>query len=120
MTAQPDCRHARRVRLSRTGYSIVEDEDGPAHPRISALSPRDVEIAGAYLPQQQSCWLLYVTPLLAAVAEVEFHTDHLRLFSRDEARLWVDLLARLFVKSSDSATHAPTSERPASSRGEAA
>lgn len=102
------------------GYSIVEDEDGPSHPRISAVSPLDVEIVGAYMSQQQSYWLLYVTPLLAAVAEVEFRTDHLRLFSRDEARLWVNLLAHLFVKSSERGTHARTRQRPVPTRGEAA
>ena len=84
------------------GYTIVEDEDGPAHPRISAVSPMDVEIAGAYQHPHRDYWLLYVTPLLAGVAEVEFRADHLRLFSREEARLWVDMLAHLFVKFSDS------------------
>ena len=81
-------------------YSIVEDEDGPDYPRISAVSSTDdVEIAGAYQHPHREYWLLYVTPLLAGVAEVEFRADHLRLFSREEARLWVDLLAHLFVKS---------------------
>ena len=83
-------------------YSIVEDEDGPDYPRISAVSSTDVEIAGAYQHPHSDYWLLYVTPLLAGVAEVEFRADHLRLFSRDEARSWVDMLAHLFVKSCDS------------------
>jgi hypothetical protein len=89
------------VRSTETvaAYSIVEDEDGPDYPRISAVSSTDVEIAGAYRHPHREYWLLYVTPLLAGVAEVEFRADHLRLFSHDEARLWVDMLAHLFVKS---------------------
>jgi hypothetical protein len=79
-------------------YSIVEDEEGPAHPRISAVNASDVEIAGAFQPPQRPYWLLYVTPLLAAVAEIEFRPDPLPLYSRDEARQWVNLVAQLYVK----------------------
>lgn len=78
-------------------YSIVEDEDGTSSPRISAVSASGEEIAGAYLPHGQANWRLYVTPLLASVAGVQFRQSHLHLFSRDEACRWVDLIARLYV-----------------------
>jgi hypothetical protein len=84
--------------MTRSGYSIIEDEDGPTRPRISAVNGADVEIVGAYQPPHVSYWMLYVTPLLAAAADVDFHLDHLRLGSRDEARQWVDLVAHLYVK----------------------
>jgi hypothetical protein len=79
------------------GYSIVEDEDGSSSPRISAVSASGEEIAGAYLPHGQANWRLYVTPLLASVAGVQFRQSHLHLFSREEASRWVDLIARLYV-----------------------
>ena len=80
------------------GYSIIEDEEGPAHPRISAMNASDVEIAGAFQPPQRPYWLLYVTPLLAAAAGIEFRPDPLPLWSREEARQWVNLVAELYVK----------------------
>jgi hypothetical protein len=80
------------------GYAIIEDEDGPARPRISAVNATDVEIAGAFQPPHTPYWLLYVTPLLAAAADVEFRIDHLHLQNRQEARQWVDLVAHLYVK----------------------
>ncbi|MBO0883692.1 MAG: hypothetical protein J2P17_25825 [Mycobacterium sp.] len=79
-------------------YSIIEDEEGPASPRISAVNAFDVEIAGAFQPPQRPYWLLYVTPLLAAVAGVESRPDPLPLYSRKEARQWVNLVAQLYVK----------------------
>jgi hypothetical protein len=79
-------------------YSIIEDEEGPASPRISAVNASDVEIAGAFQPPQRPYWLLYVTPLLAAVAEIESRLDPLPLYSRKEARQWVNLVAQLYVK----------------------
>jgi hypothetical protein len=79
-------------------YSIIEDEEGPAHPRISAVNAADVEIAGAFRPPQRPYWLLYVTPLLAAVADIGFRPDPLPLCNREEARHWVDLVAQLYVK----------------------
>lgn len=79
-------------------YSIVEDEEGPADPRISAVNPSDVEIAGAFQPPQRPYWLLYVTPLLAAAAGIEFLPDPLPLGSREEAKQWVNLVAQLYVK----------------------
>jgi hypothetical protein len=79
-------------------YSIIEDEEGPAHPRISAVNASDVEIAGAFQPPQRPYWLLYVTPLLAAAAGIEFRPDPLPLWSREEARQWVNLVAELYVK----------------------
>ena len=79
-------------------FSIIDDEDGAAHPRISAVNALDVEIAGAYQPQQRQYWLAYVTPLLAATAGVEFHPDHISLGSREEARQWVNLVAHLYAK----------------------
>lgn len=86
------------ARATKAGYSIIEDEDGPTRPRISAVNASDVEIAGAFQPPHMPYWLLYVTPLLASTADVEFHLDHLRLRSREEARRWVDLVAHLYVK----------------------
>jgi hypothetical protein len=93
-------RSARRsaARASNGAYSIIEDEDGPARPRVIAVNASDVEIAGAFQPPHTPYWLLYVTPLLAAAAEVEFRIDHLRLQNREEARQWVDLVANLYVK----------------------
>jgi hypothetical protein len=79
-------------------YSIIEDEEGPAHPRISAVSASDVEIAGAFQPPRRPYWVLYVTPLLAAAAGIEFCPDHLQLCSREEARQWLNLVAQLYVK----------------------
>jgi hypothetical protein len=79
-------------------YSIIEDEEGPASPRISAVNASDVEIAGAFQPPRRPYWLLYVTPLLAAVAGIESRPDHLPLYSRKEARQWVNLVAQLYVK----------------------
>jgi hypothetical protein len=79
-------------------YSIIEDEEGPASPRISAVNASDVEIAGAFQPPQRPYWLLYVTPLLAAVAGIESRPDPLPLYSRKEARQWVNLVAQLYVK----------------------
>jgi hypothetical protein len=79
-------------------YSIIEDEEGPARPRISAVNASDVEIAGAFQPPQRPYWLLYVTPLLAGVAGIEARPDPLPLNSREEARQWVNLVAQLYVK----------------------
>jgi hypothetical protein len=79
-------------------YSLVEDEDGPAHPRISAVNASDVEIAGAFQPPERPYWLLYVTPLLAAAAGSQFRPDPLPLYSREEARQWVNFVAQLYVK----------------------
>lgn len=79
-------------------YSIIEDEDGPGHPRISAVNASDVEIAGAFQPPERPYWLLYVTPLLAAAAGIEFRPDPLPLGSREEAMQWVNLVAQLYVK----------------------
>jgi hypothetical protein len=79
-------------------YSIIEDEEGRAYPRISAVNASDVEIAGAFQPPQRPYWLLYVTPLLAAAAGIEFRLDPLPLHSREVARQWVNLVAQLYVK----------------------
>jgi hypothetical protein len=79
-------------------YSIIEDEEGPVHPRISAINASDVEIAGAFQPPERPYWLLYVTPLLAAAAGIEFRPEPLPLYSREEARQWVNLVAQLYVK----------------------
>jgi hypothetical protein len=58
----------------------------------------DVEIAGAFQPPHLPYWLLYVTPMLATTAGVDFHPDHLRLRSREEARNWVHLVAHLYAR----------------------
>ena len=79
-------------------YSIIEDEEGPASPRISAVNASDVEIAGAFQPPQRPYWLLYVTPLLAAVAGIDSRPNPLALYGRKEARQWVNLVAQLYVK----------------------
>ena len=79
-------------------YSIIEDEEGPALPRISAVNASDVEIAGTFQPPQRPYWLLYVTPMLAAAAGIEFRPDPLPLSSREEAGHWVNLVAQLYVK----------------------
>jgi hypothetical protein len=81
-----------------SGYTIIEDEEGPGRPRISAVNDADVEIVGAFQPPHVPYWMLYVTPLLAAAADVDFQLDHLRLRNREEASQWVDLVAHLYVK----------------------
>ncbi|MGH3525516.1 MAG: hypothetical protein ACRDU4_22475, partial [Mycobacterium sp.] len=73
-------------------YSILEDEAGPAHPRISAVNASGEEIAGAFQPPERPYWLLYVTPLLATAAGIEFRHDPLLLSGREEARQWVHLV----------------------------
>ena len=85
-------------RAMNHSYSIIEDEEGPAHPRISAVNASGVEIAGAFQPPQRPYWLLYLTPLLADAAGIEFRPDPLPLYSREEARQWVNLVAQLYVK----------------------
>jgi len=62
------------------------------------VNPSDVEIAGAFQPPQRPNWLLYVTPLLAAAAGIEVRPDPLLLYSREEARQWVNLVAQLYVR----------------------
>jgi len=94
---QPPADWASAGAMSR-GYSIVEDEEGSARPRISAISASGVEIAGAFQPPQRPYWLLYATPLLAAAAGIEFRHDPIPLGSRDGARQWVNLVAQLYVK----------------------
>jgi hypothetical protein len=79
-------------------FSIIENEGGATHPRISAVNELDVEIAGAFQPPQRRYWLAYVTPLLAATAGVDFHPDHISIGSREEAGQWVNLVAHLYVK----------------------
>ncbi|ORV56344.1 hypothetical protein AWC06_03490 [Mycobacterium fragae] len=86
------------IASSATNYSIVEDEQGPAHPRISAVNASGVEIAGAFQPPDRPYWLLYVTPLLANTAGIEFRHDPVPLGGREEARQWVNLVAQLYVK----------------------
>ena len=112
LPTDPTARHPTRRRPARPpaivdwptsgamseSYSIIEDEEGPGHPRISAVNASDVEIAGAFQPPQRPYWLLYVTPLLAAAAGIEFRPDPLPLWSREEARQWVNLVAELYVK----------------------
>jgi hypothetical protein len=90
--------HRRQCSGGKERYEIIEDEEGPNHPRISAVNAADVEIAGAFQPPHMPYWLLYVTPMLATTAGVEFLPDHLRLRSRDEARNWVHFVAHLYAK----------------------
>jgi hypothetical protein len=83
-------------------YTINEDEDGPACPRISAVTTASgIEIAGAYQPPNSTDWRLYVTTNLATVAGMDFREDHLHLFGREQARHWVELVAHLYVKASE-------------------
>jgi hypothetical protein len=77
-----------------TRYRIVEDEDSSQ--RVSAVDDNDQLIVGAFRPAQNNYWLLYITPLVAAAAGVPFRPDHLPLWSRDQARRWVDLVAHLY------------------------
>jgi hypothetical protein len=79
-------------------YSIIEDEEGPVRPRISAVTGSGLEIAGAFQPPQRPYWLLYVTRLLVAAAGMEFRHDPLPLSSREEAGQWVNLVAQLYVR----------------------
>jgi hypothetical protein len=90
--------HRQRRPASQEPFAIIEDEEGPQHPRISAVDATDVEIAGAFQPPHLPYWLLYVTPMLATTAGVDFHPDHLRLRSREEARNWVHLVAHLYAR----------------------
>jgi hypothetical protein len=91
-------RHPQRPIAGQEPFAIIEDEEGPQYPRISAVDAADVEIAGAFQPPHLPYWLLYVTPMLATTAGVEFLPDHLRLRSRDEARNWVHLVALLYAR----------------------
>jgi hypothetical protein len=88
----------RQRRSCRERFVIIEDEEGPQYPRISAVDAADVEIAGAFQPPHLPYWLLYVTPLLATTAGVEFLPDHLRLRSREEAMNWVHFVAHLYAR----------------------
>jgi hypothetical protein len=90
--------HRQQCSAGKERFVIIEDEEGPRYPRISAVSAADVEIAGAFQPPHVPYWLLYVTPMLATIAGVEFLPDHLRLRSRDEARNWVHLVAHLYAR----------------------
>jgi hypothetical protein len=95
-SGRPDHRQRRPAR--QEPFAIIEDEEGPQYPRISAVDAADVEIAGAFQPPHLPYWLLYVTPMLATTAGVDFHPDHLRLRSREEARNWVHLVAHLYAR----------------------
>jgi hypothetical protein len=75
-------------------YRIIEDDDSSQ--RVSAVNDTDQLIVGAYRPAQNNYWLLYITPLLASAAGVPFRPDHLPLWSREQARQWVDLVAHLY------------------------
>ena len=77
-----------------TRYRIVEDDDGSQ--RVSAVDDNDQLIVGAFRHAQNNYWLFYITPLVAAAAGVPFRPDHLPLWSRDQARRWVDLVAHLY------------------------
>jgi hypothetical protein len=90
--------HGRQCSTGKARYEIIEDEEGPNYPRISAVNAADVEIAGAFQRPHRPHWLLYVTPLLAATAGVDSHPDHLLLRNRDEARHWVHFLADLYAR----------------------
>jgi hypothetical protein len=90
--------YRQRRSAGKERFVIIEDEEGPQYPRISAVDAADVEIAGAFQPPHLPYWLLYVTPMLATTAGVEFLPDHLRLRSRDEARNWVHLVAHLYAR----------------------
>ena len=90
--------HRHRRPAGTEPFAIIEDEEGPQYPRISAVDAADVEIAGAFQPPHLPYWLLYVTPMLATTAGVEFLPDHLRLRSRDEARNWVHVVAHLYAR----------------------
>jgi hypothetical protein len=90
--------HRQRRCAGKEHVVIIEDEEGPNFPRISAVNAADVEIAGAFQTPHRPHWLLYVTPLLAATAGVDSHPDHLLLRNRDEARHWVHFLADLYAR----------------------
>jgi len=75
-------------------YRIIEDDDSSQ--RVSALDDNDQLIVGAFRPAQKNYWLLYITPLVAAAAGVPFRPDHLPLWSRAQARQWIDLVAHLY------------------------
>jgi hypothetical protein len=64
---------------------------------VSAFDDNDQLIVGAFRPAQ-NYWLLYITPLVAAAAGIPFRPDHLPLWSREQARQWVDLVANLHCR----------------------
>lgn len=99
---------------TRIRYRIVEDDNSSQ--RVSAADDNDQLIVGAFRPAQNNYWLLYITPLVADAVGVPFRPDHLPLWSREQARQWVDLVARLYCRAtqcSESAqdTHAVSSGR---------
>jgi hypothetical protein len=75
-------------------YRIIEDDDSSQ--RVSAINDDDQVIVGAFHPAQKNYWLLYITPLIAEAAGVPFRPDHVPLWSPEQARQWVDLLAHLY------------------------
>jgi hypothetical protein len=72
---------------------IIEDDDSSQ--RVSAIKGADQPIVGAYRPTHNDYWLLSITPLPASAAGVPFRPDHLPLWSREQARQWIDLVAHL-------------------------
>jgi hypothetical protein len=78
----------------RVKYRIVEGDDSIE--RVCAVDDRDQVIVGAFRSTQENYWLLYITPLVAQAAGVAFRPGHVALWSREQARQWVDLLGHLY------------------------
>ena len=95
-------------------YRIIEDDDSSQ--RVSAVDDNDQLIVGAFRPAQNNYWLLYITPLVAAAAGVPFRPDHLPLWSRAQARQWIDLVAHLYCRATHSAEPLETAQAVSRSR----
>jgi hypothetical protein len=75
-------------------HQIVADADSSQ--RVSAAVDNDQLIVGAFRPAQNNYLLLAITPLAADAAGVPFLPDHISLWSRQQARQWVALVAHSY------------------------
>lgn len=73
------------------GYTIVEEPN-----RVTAVDATGVVIVGAQMPKGEVVWKLYMTDRLT---DDEFHRCHPVVCSRDGARQWIDMIARLYIGS---------------------
>jgi hypothetical protein len=78
-------------------FTVKESVD--VRPSMCAVDDSDHAIAGAYLDQY---WKFYVTTSVAEVAGVPFVADHLPLWSKKQALHWVELVAHLYCRASES------------------
>lgn len=96
------------LRSTPIRHRIVEDDDSSQ--RVSAVVDNDQLVMGAFRPGQNNYWLLSITPLAADAAGVPFRADHIPLWSRQQARQWIALVAHSYccaAQFSDSSRDCP-------------